>query len=156
MKSEIDTIEDDDNQYITGDVGEKSPLSQTSGISMSYSDENFVENDNHDIIMGPDVANDLLRTAGNENTGPIIFQLQPMLISENPDIRVELRIQESPKKNLRVHECKNCNYKSTTLQGLKQHMALHYAMKTLTCPICEKMLKTKQTLENHVNSHLGK
>ena len=103
----------------------------------------------------------------------VVFDLQPVEMPANPEIRVEFKRPEIPpplnkkrrgpkpgskrKKDSELHKCtNNCNYFATGKnQNVNQHR--HYnSIYSFCCYICRKHLKTKQALTNHIHSHLGK
>ena len=98
----------------------------------------------------------------------MVFDLQPVEMPANPEIRVEFppplnKKRRGPKpgskrkKDSELHKCtNNCNYFATGKnQNVNQHR--HYnSIYSFCCYICQKHLKTKQALTNHIHSHLGK
>ena len=103
----------------------------------------------------------------------VVFDLQPVEMPANPEIRVEFKRPEIPpplnkkrrgpkpgskrKKDSELHKCtNNCDYFGRgKIQNVNQHR--HYnSIYSFCCYICRKHLRTKQALTNHIHSHLGK
>nr|CAI5843057.1 unnamed protein product [Callosobruchus analis] len=51
----------------------------------------------------------------------------------------------------RIHECTNCNYKTTFKFNLKKHMLKHCSSRNLTCSQCDASFRSKTMLDNHVS-----
>nr|CAI5823101.1 unnamed protein product [Callosobruchus analis] len=49
----------------------------------------------------------------------------------------------------RIHECTNCNYKTTFKFNLKKHMLKHCSSRNLTCSQCDASFRSKPMLDNH-------
>ena len=64
------------------------------------------------------------------------------------------RMQYHKKKEHNSLHCEHCDYTCEAKGKLKMHMAKHFAPK-FKCNYCEKMLKSKTSLEAHEREHTG-
>ena len=103
----------------------------------------------------------------------MVFDLQPVEMPANPEIRVEFKKPEIPpplnkkrrgpkpgskrNKDSGLHKCtNNCDHFAKGKNQNVNQRRHNDSIYTFCCHICQKHLKTKQAWTNHIHSHLGK
>ncbi|CAL1279632.1 unnamed protein product [Larinioides sclopetarius] len=62
----------------------------------------------------------------------------------------------SKKKYTKLHQCTFCNYSSSKVAHVKDHILIHTGERPFKCNICGKDFNQRTNLRNHMFIHTGK